>query len=262
MRSVSMNRRSLCLGTLLLFASASSLAAPNAAAPPLPLVVELELANDAHAQQTLFAVIDELGLRVPLERVREPFRCSASYMDNERGQAIQASCDPTQRTASRVANYLDPTRPDFLSFEPRHCSEDCVRQPLSVRRLLVLRLPIRGQVADAPCPEAMQTTSVDFRFETRWHVGYGADGVQARLPFLFLTTSSPAVAVPVSRNSLRSTKCAANPSQNQLQVTCGEQVFVAQQTGNRISFDDGGPRGALVLPCGKLARWPKSLPDR
>jgi hypothetical protein len=183
-------------------------------------------------------------------------------MDNERGQAIHASCDPTQRTASRIVNYLDPHRPDLLSFEPRHCSENCVRESLAVRRRLELRLPIRGQVADAPCPEATRTVPVDFRFETRWHVGNSPDGVLARLPFLFLTTSSPSVAVPVSRNSLRSAKCTAKPSQNQLQLSCGEQVFVARQVGNRISFDDGAPRGELVLPCGKLARWPKSLPAR
>jgi hypothetical protein len=244
------------VGFLLLFSSAS-VAAPRASAPPAPLVVELELAPDAHAQTTLFAVIEELGLRVPLERVREPFRCTTSYVDNESGQAIDVSCDPTQRTASRVANFVFAGYPDQLLINPRRCSEDCSRRKLPAPRHLELRLPIRGDAPATPCPEGAKTTPVAFRFERRQRVDRNSEGDLARLPFLFLTSSSPPLAIPVSWHDLRSTKCSAKPSPSELVVSCGEQVFVAKQSGNRLSFDDGSARGGVVLPCGKLARWPK-----
>lgn len=240
-----------------LLASASSFAAPSASAPPVPLVVTLELAPDAHAQTTLFAVIEELQLRVPLDRVSEPFRCNTFYFDNQRGQAIDVSCDPTQRTSSLIANFVLAGRPNELAVSPRRCSEDCVHHTLATPRHLELRLPIRGEAPEAPCPEGTKTTPVDFRFETRQRVDNNQEGVLARLPFLFLTSSSPPLAIPLSRLDIRSTPCRAKPSPSELVVTCGEQVFVAKQTGRRLSFEDGKARGGVVLPCGKQARWPK-----
>jgi hypothetical protein len=244
------------LGLLLVFSSTWSAAAPSSTTPPVPLVVELELAPDAQAQTTLFAIVEELGLRVPLERVREPFVCSTRYVDNQHGQAIDVACDPTQRTASSIVNYILPGHPNQLAISPRRCSEDCSRQPLPTSRHLELRLPIRGEAPPIPCPEATKTTHVDFRFERRQRVDLDSEGVLARLPFLFLTSSAPPLAIPVSWRDVRSTQCSAKPGPNQLVVTCGEQVFVAKQTGNRLSFDDGRARAGVVLPCGKRARWP------
>lgn len=252
-----MSRRGRYLGLSWLLASAWSFAAPSASAPPVPLVVTLELAPDAHAQTTLFAVIEELQLRVPLERVQEPFRCNTHYFDNERGQAIDVSCDPTQRTSSRVANFVFPGHADQLGIYPRRCSEDCSRHTLATPRHLELRLPIRGEAPEAPCPEGAKTTPVEFRFETRQRVDRDQEGVLARLPFLFLKSSSPPLAIPVSWRDVRSTPCRAKPGPSELVVTCGEQVFVAKQTGNRLDFEDGSARAGVVLPCGKLAKWPK-----
>lgn len=252
-----MTKRGRYLGLSWLLASASSFAAPSASAPPVPLIVTLELAPDARAQTTLFAVIEELQLRVPLERVREPYRCGTFYFDNERGQAIDVSCDPTQRTSSRVANFVFAGHPDQLGFYPRRCSEDCSRHTLATSRHLELRLPIRGKAPESPCPQGAKPTPIDFRFETRRRVDRNQEGDLERLPFLFLTSSSPPLAIPVSWHDLRSTPCRAKPSPSELVVTCGQQVFVAKQTGNRLDFADGRARAGVVLPCGKLARWPK-----
>jgi len=252
---------------LLLGTGASSADAPKVEPLREPLRLELELEREPDAtgtggnasEKTLFAVVPELGLRVPLERVREPFRCTTARAEQDGMQAVSISCDPTQRTTSRVmviANSrpaLGPAQPDLLKVDPRRCSENCVTRLLDKHRTLELALPLRGEVLDAPCPDGVKPLPLDVRFETRFRVDTNDEGVLARLPFWVLSLPTRHVAVEIAR--WRST-CVFETKPSELTARCGDETLTATLTQNRLTFGPGA-RGALVLPCGTLPRWPR-----
>jgi hypothetical protein len=234
-----------------------------------PLSLQLEIAPGPGAAKTLFLLVPELELRVPLEEVKAPFRCTSLWErrspGREQDQVVTVSCDPTQRAAARIDLIAFVNRPasrtpqGLLSINPRRCSGDaCVKRELGVWRELTLAPLIAGQSPPPPCAPAAPPVPLDVQLvlEPRFATNLYGKKVRVRSPRLDIAALK--LSVPAFQTPWADTTCATAFEGGRFALACNSGSFVAIVADGVLRFEsDGGARGGIPLPCGAVPRWPR-----